>query len=132
MNIGERFDDDERKLSEKILFPSQINTDNINEEIQNLKENQYIMIKSHNSLIHDQDILKDERDELFRELSRLRMEIDQLKNKNKSKKIKYGLVGVLSFATIFSAIILPDFVKLLSIGFLCPLVNQLYYLIRDK
>ena len=132
MNIGERFDDEEKKLSEKILFPSQTNNDNINEEIKNLKENQDIMIKNHNSLIHNQNILKDERVDLLRELSRLRIEIDQLKNKNKSKKIKYGLVGVLSFATIFSAIILPDFVKLLSIGFICPLVNQLYYLIRDK
>ena len=53
-------------------------------------------------------------------------------NKNKSKKIKYSLIGILSFATVFSAIILPDSVKLLSIGFVCPLVSQLYYLFRDR
>ena len=132
MNVGERFDKEEKELTDASIVLSRVTTDDLEEKIKHLIENQDILIESHNFLVHNQKILQDERDEFARKLLQLQREVNELKNKNKSKKIKYGLIGILSFATVFSAIVLPDFVKLLSIGFVCPLVNQLYYLFRDR
>lgn len=50
----------------------------------------------------------------------------------RSKTKQYALVGVLSLAAISSAILLPEYVKLLSLGFLSPLAIQIYYLYKDK
>ena len=47
-------------------------------------------------------------------------------------KKKYALTGILAGATIVSAILLPDNIKLLSLGFTAPLCIQIYYLFRDK
>ena len=130
MTIVERFDEKEKQLTDGIIFPPYANTDDLNEKTNQIRENQDIMIENHISIIQNQKILKDE-------LFNLQMEINQLKNKNKSKKTKskktkYGLVGLFAFGAIFSAIILPEPVKILSVGFVCPLANQLYYLFRDR
>ncbi len=134
MNVSERFDEEEKILTDDLAHIQNTGTDR-DEKIKQLLINQEIMIKNINNLLNSQNILKNERDEIFEQLEQFTYfynEIKQLKNKKDSKNIKYVLVGLLSLATVSSAVLLPDAVKLLSIGFVCPLVNQLYYLFRDK
>ena len=50
----------------------------------------------------------------------------------KLKKQEYMIVGILAGATIASAFLLPEPIKILSLGFLSPLGLQVYYMLKRR
>ena len=50
----------------------------------------------------------------------------------KLKKQEYMIVGILASAMIVSAIVIPDNLKILSLGFLSPLGLQVYYMLKRR